>query len=274
MNKKRTVPILLLVILVLALIEIGVWYYAKKFSTPSTIQNGSTQQSSQFGTDLYDANKWELLKYLKVHSLQVPSISPKGVVIAPPEMRNINVYLLKSITQTGVSGAEAPLYGTNFIVARGAKILYQFTANSRYRDTQIEVRDVTNDSPHKSFLEITFSTYDSVGASDYIASMHILQYQPDSDSFKDISNKDFYDSATSGFTWFNLYLNSTTYGLVADPTGTRECHICDSHYIYKIYKWDTTSNTFVVYKTLTSDGEYGFVAWPEMIAEVGRKMAQ
>lgn len=232
-------------------------------------------EASSPEANIYDASTWELVKYLKVDSLQQPEIDPGGNIVVTSAVRNIDVYLLRSLAQNGLSGVGAPLYDEDFIIARGSKVLYQFTASSsmlRDEQNEIAIKNVTNDNGTTTFPEIIFSTYGSVGASDYLLQYHILQYQPTSDSFKDIANPNFYDSATSGFKWFTL--NFTTYGLVAFPTGTRQCHFCDSNYIYTVYLWNSTSSSFMVYKTFTSDNQYAVVAWPEMITEVDKKMVQ
>jgi len=263
----------------------------KKNSQPVTAQPESTQKqslASSSNNNLYDKNQWELIKYQKADSIVVPMRTPDGAITAPEQTRNIDIYLLRSKIQTSSTGADAPLYDLNFIVAKGNKILYQFTSKnsiprtdpsysrtvSTYFDGDaIDVKDVTNDSSRSIYLEILFTSAGPAGASTYLSYAHVLKYQPETDSIIDIASNDFKNTEVSGFTWFTL--NSKILGLVVkpDPAELRACHFCESSYLYLIYQWDAPKNIFVIIKTLKSQKKYGDVNLPEMLVDIEQQIA-
>lgn len=239
---------------------------------------------------LFDKSKWELIKYQKVDFIKWSGF-PDGVPTREHEKaRDVDIYLLRSVAQTASTGAEAPLYDMNFIVARGAKILYQFTSKVPgtngdgsysknegvyYDDDNIEIKDVTNDRPPLTtslYQEIIFSAAGPMGASTSLSYIHILQYQPDADSFKDIAIDDFRKTEVSGFAWFNLDIKTLALVATPDPAELRQCHFCDSSYLYKIYQWDDSKNSFLLNRILTSQKKYSFATFPEMILEVTQQM--
>lgn len=291
-SQKGFVPLIIIVIAIFVIgAGVGGFLLFKEGRTPSPpkVVPSQSQHSPPIvpgQNSLYDANHWELIKYQKIDHIMRPGTTPADVVLFPEKTGSIGLYLLRSKLQTSATGAEAPLYDLNFIVARGDKILYQFTTKVPIKHTNtsytkewsifydnenIEVKDVTNDWPRVSSDEIIFTAAGPAGASTYKSHIYILQYQPETDSFKDIAIDDFENTEVSGLTWFSH--DSKNMALVADVGEYRGCHFCESLYEYKIYQWDSAKSSFVLTRTLMSKEKYSFATYPEMIVDAKQQMS-
>src|SRR3989338_229620 len=115
---KNATPLLFIIATLLVVLVVAGYYFFQK----EKVQPSSLIVSTP--SDLYDKNQWELIRYQKVDSLRRQGTTPTDVVVFSEKTNNIDLYLLRSHVQTSATGAEAPLYDLNFIVARGDKILY------------------------------------------------------------------------------------------------------------------------------------------------------
>ena len=216
----------------------------------------STFKFFEPATSTMDTSGWELLKKQE--------LSPAEFGL---KSSNLQLFIYRSIKQTGATGAEAPLYDLDLAMKTNDSVLYQFskTVNSDkfngygYKDARYFVDDgfKIQDIDQDGFSDIVFESQPTGGASSFKIYEHVISYK--SGVFKDISSGELYKSEVDYFNW--LFLNGENYGIMAmvadDPEGGKlKCHFCESLYDYKIYGWDKENDSFVVITTIKSKNRY------------------
>lgn len=256
MTKKT---ILIIAIGVVVLILGGTYFYVSsrpQVSTPTKENDTNTLPQTQptKTADLYDRNKWNLVKQAEA-DFDSDSNAEK-------------ILLLKSVHATGESGVGEPLNDIQLFVIKNDRIIFDYNKEGVkpseiqgvnptqfFMDDDLDVRDVTGDKVPEIIFHSGFSE-----ASDYTTLEHILQFNESKNSFTDSTRKEFFDSGTHGLRWLvsgarALVVIATRNWDLSVPIEQR-CHYCQSPFQYSAYQWSDNQRSFVLYLSIDSSKSY------------------
>lgn len=230
--------LLIIFFIVVAIVLIGTFYLSSR---------------SQISA-LYDKNKWKLVKQAEFDFDS--NTTPEQIL------------LLQSAQSTDKDGVGESAYDVQLLVIKNNQVIYDYTKEGVkpskiqgvnptkfFVDDYLDVRNVTFDKIPEIIFHSGFS-----GASDYTTLEHILQYNKLKNSFTDIAREEFFNSGTHELRW--LISGQHVLVLIASPyrdssiPDSKPCHYCSSPFRYDVYQWNSSQNSFTLYRSMNSTKSY------------------
>jgi len=118
----------------------------------------------------------------------------------------------------------------------------------------LELRDVTGDQVPEIIFHSGWAPADNS-----ITQIHVLHYVANgSTNFRDIRANDFAESWWTRFRWLDV--DGHTVAIVAEPVEPSAAPGVASHsspkfHVYRVYRWDPTSERFMLSETVASTGK-------------------